>query len=209
MNSCLCKSTQANSKKLIIQLQEYRDKCFIYNILCDRSASYYSNIKNIINLPLIISSSIMTILNSGSFNSEDMKIPNITLNAMTVLLMSLTNNFKVVEKNSQFKNLSLKYLELLHYIEDKLNEETIDGDDIKEISKMYDNLIASTDYSYPNSIKTKVKKIYGGKRFMPNILNCETDFINNIVIEGDNTKLESNIVYSNKTPRVLDVKEIK
>ena len=120
----------------IEQLQNYRDKCFIYNILCERSSEYCSHLKSIVNIPLIISSSIMTILNSGSFDAESMKVPNIVINAMTVLLMSLINNFKVVEKCSNFKALTLKYQQLLHYIEDKLaNDKNIDGEDVREIVK--------------------------------------------------------------------------
>ena len=191
----------------IEQLQNYRDKCFIYNILCERSSEYYSHLKSIVNIPLIISSSIMTILNSGSFDAESMKVPNIVINAMTVLLMSLINNFKVVEKCSNFKALTLKYQQLLHYIEDKLaNDKNIDGENVREIVKLYDDLASQNEFSIPNHIKNKIKQMYHGKQTLPNILNCETNFVNQVVIEE--TKIKSNLVFTD-TPRVLDIKHIQ
>jgi hypothetical protein len=155
-------------------LLEYRDKVYVYEILCTKSSEYYSQIKSIINIPLLLSSAIMTILNSGTFEPEAMKIPNIVINACTVLLLSLVNNFKVVEKASTFRNLSLKYMSLLHHIEDKINnDDDINADDTREIIKQYDEYISQNEFHIPNHIKKKVKRLYSGKKHLPVILNGE------------------------------------
>jgi hypothetical protein len=171
-------------------LQEYRDKCYVYNVMCEMSSSYYSNIKSFINIPLILSTSALTICNASSFRAEDMQIPNICINACTALLISFINNFKLAEKCSNFRSLALKYMQLLHHIEDKLNSEgdKIDAEDFRDIVKLYDDLASQNEYAVPTHIKTKVKKIYHCKRFLPNILNCEQDFV------LKETKIEGNIV---------------
>ena len=160
-------------------LQEYRDKCFVYNILCEKSYEYYSKLKSILSVPLIMSSSIMTILNSGTFEPEAMQIPNIAINAITAFFISIMNNFKLSEKAGNFRNLSLRYMQLLHYIEDKLNSEGdgIDAQDFREIIKSYDDLASQNEFLIPNHIKNKVRKVYTGHKYLPNILNCQTDFI--------------------------------
>ena len=154
-------------------LKEYKDKVFIYQVLTTQTNEYYTHIKSIINIPLIISSSIMTILNSGTFEPEQMKIPNIVVNALTALLISLINNFKIVEKQQTFRNLSLKYMSLLHHIEDKIaNDTNIDADDVRSIVKQYDELISINEYTIPTHIQNKVKKMYQNKR-LPIILHSE------------------------------------
>lgn len=153
-------------------LKEYRDKTYIYELLCTKTTEFYSSIKQVINIPLILSSSIMTILNSGSFDENGMKIANIIVNALTGLLISLINNFKIVEKQQTFRNLSLKYTALLHYIEDKINyDNDISADDTRSIIKQYDDLIGQNEYHFPNHIKKKVRRMYYGKKRLPVILN--------------------------------------
>lgn len=155
-------------------LKEYRDKTYIYELLCTKTTEFYSSIKQVINIPLILSSSIMSICNSGSFNPEQMQVPNIIINAGTALLISLINNFKIVEKQQTFRNLSLKYMALLHHIEDKLNyDQDISPDDTRSIIKQYDDLIGQNEYHFPNHIKKKVRRMYYGKKKLPVILNDE------------------------------------
>ena len=189
----------------IVQLQQYRDKCFIYNILCEKSVEYFSLMKNIVSIPLIVSSAIMTIMNSGSFTPESMQTPNIVVNACTTIIISFMNNFKLAEKCNTFRTLGLKYTKLLHYIEDKLNtDEVINGEDVREIVKEYDSLAEQNEFIIPSHIRNKVKKSYGGKRSMPNILNCEIDFVQKVTVEAP--KVESNLFFD--IPKVLAVKPV-
>jgi len=111
------------TNKQIELLQSYRDMAYVSNTLSEHSSNYYLKLKNIINFPLIVSSSAMTILNSSTFSAEEMKIPNIIINACTTLLLSLMNNFKFVEKTNNFKSVAIKFNKLTHAIENKLTNE--------------------------------------------------------------------------------------
>ena len=212
--------------KLIEKLQEYRDKAYIMNILCLKSSDFFNLLKNILSVPLILSSSVMTILNSSDLPSNHMKIANIVLNGSTVILLSVINNMKLTEKASLFKSLSIKYNKLCHNIEDKLSISLseIKPDHIRIFIKEYDDLNELLEYSIPNHIKTNVKNNYLNIRTLPNILNCEIDFckkiqspLSSIDLEKrpSSENIESSIVYKNEItnmplsePKVLHFKKL-
>ena len=168
------------SSEQIKLLESYRDKAYITSILCSQSAEHFSFLRSIVNIPLILSSSTMTVLNSMSEgNDNKMKFANIILNAWTSLILSLVGNFKLPEQATNFAQIQVKMNKLTHQIEDKL---TIDLDsckieDIRHFINDYDALYEQLDYSFPNFIKNRVKKIYSGKKVLPNILNCEITFV--------------------------------
>lgn len=169
----------ANTVHYIRVLEGYRDKCYVCNVLCQKSFEFYSKIKSILSFPILLSSSLLTILNSGDFmNITNMKISNITLNCCNVIFITIINNFKIAEKQSNFKLLSGKYMKLCHVIEDILlyNVSDITHHSINEVTREYDNLTELLEYPYPEHIKNKVKKMYKSKKVLPNILNCDTDF---------------------------------
>jgi len=188
------------SSEQIKLLENYRDKSYVSSILCDECCLFYSRIKNFVNIPLILSSSIMTVLNSGSFDSDTMKIPNIVLNAATALLLSLINNFKLPEKIQNFKNISVKMNKLCHAIEDKLSNDigSCNHELIRQFINEYDTLNENLDYPYVQYIKNSVKKRYAHKRSLPNSLNCEETFIiklsNDTDIEKQESKINENII---------------
>jgi hypothetical protein len=78
----------------IRQLEILRDKVYIYQILTTKSNIMYSNIKQIINIPLIVSSFALSILNSNSVSAEEMKLPNIIINCLTGLMISLIKKMR-------------------------------------------------------------------------------------------------------------------
>jgi hypothetical protein len=219
-------SIDLTSSKAIKLLESYRDKCYVNNVLCQKTSDYYNKIKAVISLPLILSSSVMTILNSSDIDTGDMKIANVILNGTTALLLSLTSNFKIAEKTTAFKSMAVKYMKLTHNIEDKLlyNYDSITKEIVNDIIKEYDNLNESLEYSFPEHIKNKVKEQYRGTKSLPNILNCEGEFSssnNSPIIRSPSlneiTKLEalkpitgSSILFDDKkTPRVIDIKRVK
>ena len=125
--------------ELIEILKQYRDKSFVMSVLCQMCSDYYSRYKNIISIPLIISSSIMTILNASNFDAESMKYSNVVLNTATALVLSMSSAFKVVEKCSAFRSASIKFTKLTHLIEDKiLYNERLDCKDARDIIMQYD-----------------------------------------------------------------------
>ena len=159
-------------------LEDYRDKCYVSNILCQLSSEHYGRFKNIFSIPLLLSSSVMTILNSSDIPSYDMKIANIVLNGCTVLLIALMNNFKFVEKQNSFRSIGIKFIKLTHSIEDKLTYDINDvsSDVINNFIKEYDTLNEILEFGFPESIKNSVKKEYKDIKTLPNVLNCVSTF---------------------------------
>ena len=169
----------AISPESIKLLESYRDKAYITSILCSQSAEHFSFLRSIINIPLILSSSTMTVLNSMDEGNNNMKYANIVLNAWTSLILSLVGNFKLPEQNTNFSQIQVKMNKLCHQIEDKLtiDLESCKIEDIRHFINDYDTLYEQLDYSFPNFIKNRVKKVYSGKKVLPNILNCEISFV--------------------------------
>jgi hypothetical protein len=167
------------SQEQIKLLESYRDKAYITSILCSQSAEHFSFLRSIINIPLILSSSTMTVLNSMDEGNNNMKYANIVLNAWTSLILSLVGNFKLPEQATNFSQIQVKMNKLCHQIEDKLtiDLESCKIEDIRHFINDYDALYEQLDYSFPNFIKNRVKKIYSGKKILPNILNCEISFV--------------------------------
>ena len=168
------------SSEQIKLLESYRDKAYITSILCSQSAEHFSFLRSIVNIPLILSSSTMTVLNSmNEGTNNNMKYANIILNAWTSLILSLVGNFKLPEQATNFAQIQVKMNKLTHQIEDKLtiDIENCKIEDIRHFINEYDVLYEQLDYAFPNFIKNRVKKIYSGKKVLPNILNCEISFI--------------------------------
>ena len=69
-------------------LETYRDRAFITSLVCGECSDFYSMIRSVINIPLIIGSSVLTILNSSEINKEDLKISNI------IVMMKIRESLK-------------------------------------------------------------------------------------------------------------------
>ena len=140
-------------------LQNIKDKAFVTSILCSKSCAFFSWIRTLINIPLILSSGAMTILNSMSdINTTEIKYANIILNSCTVTILSLVGNFKLAERELSFRQAQIKMDKLYHHIEDKLlidpsNCTIGDVRDIKEYVIIYEHL----DYPIPEFIRKNCK----------------------------------------------------
>lgn len=163
-------------------LKSYKDKSYVMGVLCEKSYEHFSFIKSLCNIPLIIISSVMAIFNSSTFDGNEMKIPNVVINSLTAMIVGIINNFRVNEKESNFKQLSSKFMKISHCIEDKLhnNLESLTSSDVSNHIKEYDNLMEQIDFTFPLSIQEAVKKLYKNKKQLPAILNGD---MNNIIIE--------------------------
>ena len=116
------------------------DKCEAMSLLSTKTSSHWSFIKMMFQIPLILTSSVMCILNSFEREGEsNMKIPNVVVNGCSVLIMSLQNNLKVPEKVELFKSLSNQYLILAHSIE-ALEPDPITREMINNFTEKYDSL---------------------------------------------------------------------
>ena len=168
-------------------LQDYRDKSYVLCILYEHHSNFYNFIKNIINIPLILISSTMSIINSN-FEPTELKVINITVNCIVALLLSMLNNFKVDIKAQTFHNLSIKMNRLCHKIENDLtdNIDDITTDKIFNYINEYDNLNESLEFGLIDYINNKIKSIYQNKKTLPNCLNCTSTFIvPQIVIQNE------------------------
>lgn len=150
--------------------QALLDKCEICCLLCQKASARWSLLKFIFNIPLILTSSIMCVMNSMSTAEVSMKMPNVIVNGVSVFVMSINNNLKCAEKFELFKSLSNSYLALAHAIE-SYDEDSLTREKINELTEKYDVLVGGTPFEdVPNSIKTQVIQMNAG-RAMPLHLN--------------------------------------
>ena len=109
----MVKSLEERSEKLL-------SRCEAMCLLCSKASSYWSIIKFCFQIPLVLTSSAMLIINSISENANEVKIPNIVVNAISVLLMSLNNSVKASEKCDLFHRLGQQFLVLSGQIENDI-----------------------------------------------------------------------------------------
>ena len=127
-------------------------------LLCSKANGYWSMIKFGFNIPLVLTSSAMCIINSISENANDVKIPNIVVNAISVLIMSLNNSIKASEKCDLFRRLSQQFLLLAGQIE---NDNEITDSDFQLIALKYENLINDVLFEeIPNRYKLQVAESF-------------------------------------------------
>lgn len=158
-------------------INEYKDKAYITYLLCELSFNYYSTINNFCLLPTILGSSILTILNSSSIDDDILKKINISVNGLNALILALVNGYKINDRINNFKNMKIKFNLFNHSIESFISLNKFD--DIKGIIDEYDRLYNDINYQFPNHIKKKIIKKYGGKKKLPNSL--EIDYSENKV----------------------------
>ena len=178
-------------------LKEYSDKCYITSILCELSYNFYSTIYNISLLPTILGSSILTILNSSEINDGVLKKINISINGMNTIILALVNSYRLNDRINSFNNARIKFTKLNHHIESIVNksiEKEIDKGIIENIINDFDKLWEDISFRFPNHIRQKVIKKFGGIKKLPNSL--EVDYRDTIKIDYINN-IRSDVVSSN------------
>lgn len=139
------------------------DKCEAMSVLCQKATQYWSLIKFAFQIPLIVTSSVMCILNSFDNDEGNMKIPNVVVNGASVLILALQNNLKVPEKVELFKNLSNNFLQLAHQIEGMETEE-MSKNIINGLTEKYDSLVIQCQFEdIKKSIKIEVIELWEGR----------------------------------------------
>tara|TARA_Y100000389_G_scaffold171324_1_gene178932 strand:+ start:3647 stop:4327 length:681 start_codon:yes stop_codon:yes gene_type:complete len=132
------------------------DKCEAMSVLCQKTTLHWSFIKFAFQIPLILTSSVMCILNSFDDDKGNMKIPNVVVNGTSVLILALQNNLKVPEKVELFKSLSNNFLQLAHQIEG-LELEEISKNNINTFIEKYDSFVIQCQFEdIPKNIKLEV-----------------------------------------------------
>ena len=174
--------------------QKLLDKCEAMTLLCTKASSHWSFVKFCFNIPLVLTSSDMCIINSISEDANAIKIPNIIVNAVSVLIMSLNNSIKASEKFEIFKKLSQQFMVLSQEIE------SIEGDIPKEMYNIltlkYDNLIQDCAFEeIPERYKIMVGIKFGeADRYIPIQINGTIGNVSKRVNEVQADKQLNNIV---------------
>ena len=162
-------------------LKDYSDKCYITAILCELSYNFYSNIYNVSLLPTILGSSILTILNSSEINDGILKKIHISIYGVNTIIFALINSYRLNDRINSFNNSRIKFNKLNHLIESVVNKNTdrdIDKGIVENIINEYDKLFEDISYQFPNHIRQKVIKKFGGVKKLPNSL--EIDYSNTV-----------------------------
>ena len=137
-------------------------------LLCSKASGYWSMIKFAFNIPLVLTSSAMCIINSISDDANTVKIPNIVVNAISVLIMSLNNSIKASEKCDLFRRLGQQFLLLAGQIE---NDDEITDNEFSLLALKYENLINDILFEeIPNRYKLQVVESFKD-RHLPLQLN--------------------------------------
>ena len=150
-------------------LKQYQDKAYINALLAEESTNYYNFI------PLIICNTAMVCINSIIVDQDLLKILNIIFNSSTGLILSLISNFKLYEHIQQYHQLQIKFNKLCHLIDSKMTNDlhSINNDFISNVVEDYDQICESIEFSYPNSIKKRIKKQYEGHFSLPASLSID------------------------------------
>jgi hypothetical protein len=137
-------------------------------LLCSKASGYWSMVKFCFSIPLVLTSSAMCVINSISDNAEDVKIPNICVNAVSVLIMSLNNSIKASEKCDLFRRIGQQLLLLTGKIE---NDTEIDDTEFKLLAMTYENLVNDLSFEdIPDRYKMQVVESFKD-RYLPLQLN--------------------------------------
>jgi len=150
------------------------------SLLCNKTAGHWSLIKFILNIPLILTSSILCVLNSFENNNDDgynsMQLPNIIVNAVSVVVLSVQNNLKASEKVEMFKSLAICYIELAHKIEG-LEDDELTRENLNLFTQKYDDLLKQTLFEdIQNKHKKEVMILFEGKA-LPLSLNGSSGLV--------------------------------
>lgn len=156
-------------------LKQYKEKAFVSALLAEEAHSYYIYVKNLINIPLIITNSAMVIINAIIIDQDLLKVLNIILNSSTGLVLGLINNFKIHENIQQFHQLQIKFNKLSHSIDSKLLNDinNISNEYITAVVDDYDQIYDGMDYNFPNHIKKRIKRQFQNQLSLPSSLTID------------------------------------
>lgn len=189
-------------------LDEYCDKAYVYSVICQKTSSYYNKLKYALQLPLIITSTVLTYINSNDDDStaSAMKVVNPVFNLTTALLLAVNNLLKLESKANDFKNNGIKFQKLSHLIEQKVLERNINQDLINSVITQYDNISENSMDNIPNHICAYVRTLYGTKRHLPIICNGVEKINSNILNAPAIIENVVSDISPTRSPRVLNTR---
>lgn len=166
-----CEARKARDNKLLYKvhlkiLNEIKNKSLVISVLCSKSCTLFSRIRTFINIPLILSSGAMSILNSMTGSSGDLgdysgiKYANIVVNSCTVTIISLIGNFKLAEREITYRQTHIRMKRLYHQVDTILRTEPtkITTEYVGNITKEYVNIYEHLEYPVPKYIIKQFNK---------------------------------------------------
>lgn len=153
-------------------LDMYKDYTYIMYIICDKTASYYSKIKNVVNIPIIVCSTCLSIVNGSEFD-QDLKqmlmvrYISIGLNLLIALSIAVLNFYKITEKEFAFKSQAMFFLKLHNKIdaESTKSKTTMSEFDMLSIVNEYNLLCEYITFHIPSHIRKHIEKKYSNCKF--------------------------------------------
>ena len=154
-------------------IELYKDYSYIMYILCDKTASFYSKIKNIINIPIVICSTGLSILNTTNFDENMIKNISICLNLLIAVSVAILNLFKITEKEFSFKSHSMNFLKLYNKINTELakSKTILTKIDIMSIINEYNLLCEYITFHIPSRIRKEIRENYKNYKLPIMVIN--------------------------------------
>ena len=133
-----------------------KSKAEALSLTCNLASIYWNRFKMFFQIPLILTSSVMALLNSITEDAEQVKLANIIVNSVSVLIISLSNSFKCAEKSDNFKKVSQGFLLLVSEIENRESNK-----DLHTYNLKYDGLLNDIEFSDINeSIRKNINMMF-------------------------------------------------
>jgi hypothetical protein len=157
--------------KLKRYLDDTLDRCFVYSIMLHRAERFYNRMKMLFKMPIILTSSAMSIVNSN-FEGDQMKSVNIVFNILTGVILAVGTAWQFEAKEQEFSNAKKKFVKLSCEIEGKqLSNEKIDPAYVTSVIERYNNIEENLDYDIPQFILKSTREMYKGEKTLPIIIN--------------------------------------
>lgn len=150
-------------------IETYKDYSYVMYVMCYNSSSFYCTIKNVINIPIIICTTAMSILSSSDFESinntekqDIIRIFSIGFNLLIALLIAILNVYKIAEKEFFFNSQASGFMKISNNIEVDLakNKTTLTKIDILKIIYDYNSLCENMSFHIPQYIRRSAFKKY-------------------------------------------------
>lgn len=150
-------------------IETYKDYSFVMYVMCYNSSLFYSTIKNVINIPIIICTTALSILSSSDFKSinntekqDIIRYFSIGFNLLIALSIAILNVYKITEKEFFFNSHASSFMKINNNIELDLakNKTTLVKIDILKIINDYNFLCENMAFHIPPYIRRSTFKKY-------------------------------------------------
>lgn len=146
-------------------IETYRDYTYIMYIMCDKTASYYSKIKNTINIPIVCCSAGLSMMNTYSGNeqaSTSIRNIGVVLNLLIAISIGILNMYKITEKEFFFSSQAVKFLKTYNKVNIEIAKSKIKFEKIDLISIIteYNILCEHIQFHIPSHIRKKILNTY-------------------------------------------------